>query len=149
MAKIRAGLKKGLSREIKTKRTAAVQEVINEVVSIQLKQVAMGERTLASAVGYDDKKLMGFYKVGENLIDASRYDEANTVFEGILALDDTIPLFLLGGALCSWCTHDLEVARNRYDRAVEMAHQIPGGADIAAGAEAERARFLQDQGVAA
>ncbi len=123
--------------------------VLREALQDRLAQAAAGTRSLAWALGYQDKDLMELHDNATALLQSNQPAKAKRVFEGLVALDATIPLFHLGLGTVNAILGETAAARAAFDAAVDVAKGVPGGTDLLAGALARRAQFLVQAGDAA
>lgn len=140
----RAKLERGLER---AKEKISRQKVrwrgldVEAMLEPRLSSLNNTSNTLAWALGYEDKALLTLFENGVRLLDAGHPKRALRIFEGLVRLDSTVPVFHSGLAIAYLKTGQKTKAAERLDAAVERARAVSNGSDLVADTLLRRALF--------
>lgn len=143
---LQRGLQKAGASIGRARPQEGAEEELKAHLRERLAEVVAGRRTLAWAIGYGDEELLHVFHNGAALLDAGHSFRARRIFEGLVALDATVPLFHLALGAAWDAIGDVGRAEEAYAVAIDTARRVDDGADLLADALLRRARHLARRG---
>jgi tetratricopeptide (TPR) repeat protein len=117
-----------------------------EFLAPLFREALEGKRSVASVLGLSDNDLMQRATIAQTRFATGDAKGALPIFNGLIALDGSVPLFRLGKALCLALLGDEVRAIEAFDDAVRATEGVPGGGDLVALARLQRGLYLQQRG---